>query len=268
MDSYLSNMEVITVTSKNQDPAKFVSNFTNSIRLSKEYEVALLKIAFPPVINVTEDNNKLHIQGKDAGRVNKLVIEVPTGFYSAGHDLAQAMFQALSKYEKDNPTEIVETTCVLRYSTTGIINNYKATLQLEPKNGSTSRFIANESTEGNILRLLDFKITQFTAKTLTINNDYLIKPNKLGFLYSSIVSNSLIDNHVSRLLDTVEIKTSDNGEHYVFENQSPVFHDVSAASFIDISFEIRDVDGDLIQFKKDLPTILTLGIRKKQIIAI
>ena len=260
-------MEVITITSKNQDPSKFVSNFTNSIRLSEDYEVALLKIAVPPVLNVTQNNNKLYIESK--APQSQLVLEVPTGFYASGHDLAQAMFQVLTKHKKEFGSEdnVIDTTCVLRYSTTGNISNYRATLQLEPKS-NTNRFVASESTKGNILRLLDFKIAEFAAKTLTINNDYLVKPDKLGFIYSSIVSNSLIDNHVSRLLDTVNIKTSENGGYYIFENQNPVFHDVSAASFIDISFEIHDVEGDLIQFEKDLPTILTLGIRKKQIFAI
>ena len=268
-------MEVITITSKGQDPSKFISNFTNSIQLSEDYEVGLLKIALPPVENVTKDNNRLHITAK--GSPSRLVLEIPTGFYATGHDLAQAMYQVLSKHNKEygkvetiggsEEGHVIDTACVLRYSTTGNISNYKVTLQLEDKSNK-SLFVASDITDGSVLRLLDFKITNFTAKTLTIHNDYLAKPNKLGFIYSSIVSNSLIDDHVSRLLDTVHIKTSENGDHYIFENPNPVFHDVSAASFIDIGFEIRDVGGDLIQFVKDLPTILTLGIRKKRISSI
>ena len=57
-------MEVITVTSKGQDPSRFISNFTNSIRFSEDYEVGLLKIAYPPVINVSDKNNKIYISKK------------------------------------------------------------------------------------------------------------------------------------------------------------------------------------------------------------
>ncbi|KAL5266316.1 hypothetical protein ACHWQZ_G003665 [Mnemiopsis leidyi] len=93
-------MEVITITSKDQDPARFVSNFTNSIHLTEDYEVGLLKIALPPVENVTQANNRLHITAK--GSPSQLVLEIPTGFYATGHDLAQAMYQVLSKHYKEH----------------------------------------------------------------------------------------------------------------------------------------------------------------------
>ena len=73
---------------------------------------------------------------------------------------------------------------------------------------------------------------------------------------------------VSRLLDTVPIKSSRNGGYYIQEVQNPVFHDISSSSFIDISFDIRDVFGNLVQFDPSLPVILTLGLRKKQILSI
>ena len=269
-------MEVITVTSKNQDPANFVSNFTNSIQLSGDCEVALLKIALPPVANVTKDNNKLYLVSISKVLPSQLTLEIPTGFYATGHDLAQAMHKVLTEYkpkheevERGIDSEEIKTESILRYSTTASISNYKVTLQLEDKHRyNKTRFSANDDTEGNILRLLDFKITNFMAKTLTIHNDYLAKQNKLGFIYSSIVSNSLIDDRISRLLDTVEINNSENGGYSIIENQNPVFHNVSVASFIDISFEIYDVRGELIEFAKNLPTIMTLGIRKKPILSI
>ena len=114
----------------------------------------------------------------------------------------------------------------------------------------------------NVLRLLDFRLKNIGIRGLSVTNYNLQSKEQIGFIYSSIVSNSLIDYRVSRLLDTVALKSVKNG-HHLFEVQNPVFHDVSASSFIDISFEIRDVDGKLIKFHSELPTILTLGIRKK-----
>ena len=257
-------MEVITVTSKNQNPSRFVSNFINSINLSNNYEVGLLKIAHPPTANVTNENNKIYVAKK--GSNLQAIYEIPKGFYATTHEIAQAIYDILKKVtddygeEDDDDEDDINTRTVLRYSTTGTADHSKLTLQLEDKK---TVFVSSDITKGNVLKLLDYRITNFMARTLIIQNYDLQPKDQVGFIYSSIVSNSLIDYHVSRLLDTVTIKSSKNGGHCIFEVQNPVFHDVSAASFIDISFEIRNLDGEFIQFQNDLSTILTLGIRKK-----
>ena len=248
-------MEVITVTSKGQDPSRFISNFTNSIRFSEDYEVGLLKIAYPPVINVSDKNNKIYISKK--GVSSTTVLEIPTGFYETTHDVAQAIYEVLTEFQDEE----MNTSVIFRYSASGNADHAKLTLQFEDKK---TVFVVNEMTVGNVLYLLEYRIKKFTTRTLTIQNYDLPAHDQLGFIYSSIVSNSLIDYRVSRLLDTVAIRTPKNGGHCLFEVQNPVFHDVSAASFIDISFEIHDIDGNFLHFHGDLPTILTLGIRKKR----
>ena len=85
--------------------------------------------------------------------------------------------------------------------------------------------------------------------------------DKIGLIYSSIVSNSLIDSNQSRLLDIIPLKSDD--EHIFYEGVTQVFHKMAAASFIDITFEIREISGEFVKFSKDYPTILTLAIRKK-----
>jgi len=252
-------MEVITVTSQGQDATQFVSNFSNSIKLSDNYQVGLLKIAHPPTVNVTNVNNKMFILDKVNNRT--VVIEIPTGYYETNHDVVQAMFDSLSNYKDNNDGgDAVSTEAVIRYGARGasVADNKNLVLELSDK----KTFFMTGYQSANILRLLDFRIENMGIRALSVTNYDLQSETQIGFIYSSIVSNSLIDYRVSRLLDTVSLKSIKNG-HQLFEVQNPVFHDVSAASFIDISFQIRDVDGKLIQFHSDLPTILTLGIRKK-----
>ena len=259
-------MEVITVTSRGQSPSNFVSSFTNSISLSNDYEVGLLKIAYPPVANVTDENNKFYIAKKDDSF--QVIYEIPTGFYGTTHEIIQAIYNVLkdvSDDDDDDDDDDINTQADLRYSTTGIADHTKLTLQFDDKK---TVFVSSDETVGNVLKLLDYRIDNFTARTLNVQNYDLPAKDQLGFIYSSIVSNSLIDHHVSRLLDTVTIKSSTNGGQCICEVKNPVFHDVSAVNFIDISFEIRDIDGAFIQFTNDLPTILTLGMRKKQNTAI
>ena len=263
-------MEVITVTSLSQNASQFISNFSNSIKLSDNYQVGLLKIAHPPVINVTERNNKIFVTQRESNEIE--VLEIPIGFYETTHDVARAMYTTLLHNNKDSNIEdtashasiprTVVTIANIRYGSrsTSAVDSSKTILELQDKK---SLFLSkSESIKSNILNLLDFRIGEFTARSLMIDNYDLESGDQIGFVYSSIVSNSLIDYRVSRLLDTVAIKSRKNA-HCLFEVQNPVFHDVSAASFIDISFEIRDINGELLKFHGDLPTILTLGIRKK-----
>ena len=260
-------MEVITVTSQGQDASQFISNFSNSIKLSDNYQVGLLKIAHPPVMNVTERNNKIFLTEKDSGAID--IFEIPVGFYETTHDVARAIHNVLSNNSKDDilprtegtQTSVI-TTANIRYGARNATIADSSKLILELLDKRTFFLTKSEYNGLNILKLLDFRIGDFSSRSLMINNYDLESEDKIGFIYSSIVSNSLIDYRVSRLLDTVAIKSHKNG-HCLFEVQNPVFHDVSAASFIDISFEIRDINGEMLKFHGDLPTILTLGIRKK-----
>ena len=266
-------MEVITVTSQGQDAAKFISNFSNSIRLSDNYEVGLLKIAHPPTMNITNMNNRMFIQNKESDGI--AVLEIPAGFYETTHDVVQAMQKSLSNYNvtkddysgkhqpiaEDSARDVI-TSATLRYGARNATSADNSRVFLELVDKKSFFLIKEEYQSINILHFLDFRIENLATRGLVINNYDLESKDQIGFVYSSIVSNSLIDYRVSRLLDTVSLKSIKNG-HQLFEVQNPVFHDVSAASFIDISFQIRDVDGKLIQFHSELPTILTLGIRKK-----
>ena len=260
-------MNVITVTSLDQNPSSFISNFTNSIQLSENYEIGLLKIACPPIYNVSEENNKLYIVKKGEG---ELLFDIPQDFYPTTHDLAQAIYHVLQSNSVEDlnidEKDTIDFSSSLRYQGSGgSADHSKLILQLNDKKVN---FVAGENKPGNILNLLEFRIKDFTARTLTIQNYDLTAQDQICFIYSSIVSNSLIDSNVSRLLDTVPIKSSKNGGYFMLEVQNPVFHDVSSSSFIDINFEIRNVFGEFVQFVQGLPVILTLGLRKKHVASI
>ena len=53
-------MEIV-VTSDNQNPANFVSNFVDSINVNDGYEIAVKSIFSPPLFNFTEDNNEFTV---------------------------------------------------------------------------------------------------------------------------------------------------------------------------------------------------------------
>lgn len=247
-------MEFITVTSTNQDPGDFASNFTNAIQLSENYEVALLKIAHPPVQNINSQNNKLYVKNKTSNAFMRVTI--PPGFYKTSHDILIELHQQLMKTSKEMVSENVNTLVTLKYNRAG--DNSEMTLKFV---ADEVCFAIDSYTNNNILHFLNFKLDFFSSRTLSILNYDLRTEDKIGLIYSSIVSNSLIDSNQSRLLDIVPLKSDD--EHTFYEGVTPVFHKMSAASFIDITFEIREISGEFVKFSKDYPTILTLAIRKK-----
>ena len=142
-------MEVITVTSQGQDASRFISNLSNSIRLSDNYEVGLLKIAHPPTMNITDKNNKIFIFNKE--KFAKATLEVPTGFYETSHDVAQAIYESLMNYDdvgnneggKDNPfsqllptnedLEAFKTAATIRYTSRQSADNTSLILELVDK---------------------------------------------------------------------------------------------------------------------------------------
>ena len=281
-------MEVITVTSTDQNAANFTSSFINSVHLADGYQIALLKIACPPIFNVTESNNKAYIGRKDNPKAIKM-IEIPNGFYPTTHDVTQALHDALHHHENFNDlmdlTDFInenlgddegqeeqedetvqeeendyDVTSNIRYvSSSGALDNSKIVLQLNDKKNV---FVADSQYNDNILQLMQFKVSSFTTRTLLIQNYDLVAEDLICFVYCSIVSNSIIDDHVSRLLDTISVKTSKNGGYYIHEVKNPVFHNVSASSFIDISFQFRDINGAFVKFDQNFPIIITLGINK------
>ena len=139
-------MDVITVTSLGQNSSSFVSNFTNSIQLSENYEIGLLKIACPPIYNVSEENNKLYIVKNE----RELVFNIPQDFYPTTHNLAQAIYHVLQPNliedsiidEKDT----IDFSASLKYQgSSGSADHSKLILQL---NDRKVNFVADENKPG------------------------------------------------------------------------------------------------------------------------
>ena len=84
---------IITVTSDRQNPFKFNVDFANyHINVEDEYEIALLKIHYTSIFNVTETNNKLHIEIQSVDEEDKqVIIPITTGYYRDAHALLSNM---------------------------------------------------------------------------------------------------------------------------------------------------------------------------------
>ena len=251
-------MQVITVTSNLDNPADFTSAFTNAVQLSNEDEVGLLSISHAPACNITEYNNKLYVKDSEHHRLTRIVI--PEGYYETSFQLLKIFYGALNEHpdpHDPNEDDRVDTRANLKYRNSSIMNEIMV-LELTNKN---SRFDDVDFPD-NILKFLNCVIPDTSVRSLSLNDFHLPSPIQMGFIYSTIVSNSLINDRSSPLLATVPI-VSPSDEYCTYEIINPVFHDISTFNFIDISFEIRDINANIINLAMGKPTILTIAIRKK-----
>ena len=238
----------ITVTSGKSNPCDFISNFIDSIDIHDGYEVALTGIYHGPLFNIDKEHNKFTLK-KGAQVVD---YEIPPGYYQSTTHLVLAMYDTLVD-EMEDSTSIVKVKPEYSHRKYGA-----CTLKINDKG---VKFFNNWDREGQTGLLQHFGYYLTTEFT---------------FIYSNIVSNSIVDDQQSRLLACAPLKTVEGYCHHEFSN--PSYRPLRVNSFTDISFQMRNVDGKLIQidymehtnkFKEEFiikyPTIMILHVRKRSI---
>ena len=258
MDQY------ITITSEDQNPCDFISNFVESVNVDAGYEVAVKSIFHPPVYNITEDNNKFAITSQprsSGGERDDIVLEIPTGFYESTCDVMAAIH---SVFVREGMGDLVN----LKFSdgtmTITFAGNSKKITTID-----NNRYFVLNNYEAPLLGIIGYCAHEHVDLSDHVKVDriavaqYIIEnTTEAGFLYSSIVSNSMINQKQSRLLACIPINSRPG--HNYYEVTNPVYRPLSVHSFTDIHFLLTDVHGrDLrVDWRTDLPTILTLHIRK------
>ena len=256
----------ITVTSSNQDPCNFVSNFTDTINLNDGYEVAVTRIYHAPIYNVTERNNKFTVI-KGTTVVDHYI---PIGYYAGTCDIVEAIYTVLEKSRETGSNEhgqasLIKTKLVFLYKTAGEASSLKIA-----DAGVTFLVDNDRDNDAILLKLLGYCVNGKFDK-ININHYTFDVTTEAGFLYSNIVDNSMINQQQSRLLALIPIRSKPGYNYHEFTN--PVYGPLSVHSFTDITFGITDVRGDVVRMdhvyssywgntKIMYPTILTLHIRK------
>ncbi len=241
----------ITVTSTHQNPANFVSNFTDAVDFSSEYEVGLKAVFHAPINNVTGKNNIFSI--KKLEEVEHY--SIPPGFYMDSCHILRAIKQELDAVVTNETSEILKAKPVFKYKAGG----EQAVLSL-PK----SIMFHVDDQEPHLLHMLGFCVKS-SFNDININVFAFINELHSGFLYSSIVGNSIIDHKQSRLLAIVPMHSTQGYSYHEFQN--PVYNPLSVHSFSQASFVFTDEQGvelpmqyvheGIVQY----PTILVLHMR-------
>ena len=266
----------IVITSDNQNPVNFFSSYNESIDIDDSYEIAMKSIFHAPAFNISSENNRFSIvkQVDDESQVISH-FQVKPGFYESRSEIMEAMRQAVA-------VRMHQTTLVNEPSF--VVDKGIATLDMSVSKrkgvtqpGVEKKFFVIDPDiyiNSSILPVLGYCNTkkQFLDK-LEVEDLRFESGKTAGFVYSSIVKNSLINHTQSRLLATVPI-ASKPGHNY-FEFQNPTYRALSTHSITDITCVITDINGIEIQLDNVymqrkhfreivLPTIVNLHIRKRR----
>ena len=273
--------QYITITSEDQNPCDFISNFVESVNIANGYEVAVKSIFHAPLYNITGDNNKFALTTRRSGRDALSTFEIPVGFYESTCDIVAAIHKVLSESVAGEGEVVAEHTVrtdpLIGVAPTIKIVNGTISLILSgntkrnPENNIFFLIDNNLHRDSQLLRMLGYCSHDILkVDSIVVSNYTLENTCEAGFLYSSIVTNSMINQKQSRLLACLPINSKSGYNFY--EVQNPVYQPLSVHSFTDINFALTDIHGEIMLMdhihysggykKTDLPTILILHIRK------
>ena len=246
----------VTVSSNTENANSFVSNFAENVTFGDGFEIALKSIYHAPLFNINNDNNMCNI----TNGIDEFTILIPIGYYENNGDILNAISTSIIKQINQNSIkradgEVIKTPVVQYSDDTGV------SLSFNKKDGID--FVVGESSP--LLRYLGYSLPKNIPK-ITVNIYRLSNTINPVLIYSSIVGHSIIDNQQSRLLAICPLKTKPGYNFYEFQN--PSYVPLALHSLQDITFVIKNMDGNDVQFDYQensiakLPTLLNLHIRK------
>ena len=257
--------QYITVTSGQENPSDFVSNFTDAINVDDGYEVAVASIAHGPLFNIAGDYRKFIIGVENRDRTKEVLCYIPAGFYESTCSLANAMIASIT--DKYSEGKLPATVTVQNTSENP---EFSGSIKLPSggKHGTGPKLtfvVKRDKSYGKLLNLFGYCLDNFRFSILKFNDTRLDNTKEMGFLYSNIVPNSLINQQGAHLLALLPIKSKAGYNYYEVSNR--IYHPLSVHSFTDVTFTLANVNGKILDLQHTVdediayPTILQLHIK-------
>ena len=216
------------------------NNFLFPMRVRDGYKLALNGFCSGPICNVNKKNDVVHIVLHSAvaairGREKRVHVKITHDYYPTVGQLLEVVVdevaREISRHGVDHSPPTLK---------------YKADKNLWTlKMNDGMSLVSCKSEPGNIFNTL-LNTPDGTYDEISVREGPLSSGIELGFVYCSVVEDSLIDNKLSRLLTIIPIPK--NQSYVFFEPATPCYHSISVLEFSNISIEIRDSDGELLEF--------------------
>ena len=250
---------IIAVGGYEGHQSRFVTKLEPT-KLKEDAEIAVTSIFHGQVFNINKNNNRVHLLKTDSRGIQEVAIlngsisavsidsqdletvVIPPGFYPSSNAVCLAIEEKLSDVlnlrRRDNPF-------------TTAFDKRRQIIQIQLEN----LVIKNKS--DSPWRLLG--ITGDLTDTHEIENILFDGEQLPAFVYMNIIENSYINGRLSRISTVVPVKTSVGWSF--FESASPNYTPINVREFSNILIELRDINGDFIEFDPLFKTIITLSVR-------
>ena len=207
------------------------TTFFRPVGVEEGYELSLTSFYCGPICNITTGNNAVHVKlNEDISGI----AFIPVSYVQNVGELLRAVRDTINNFLADQwkLTERVR----LRFS----LKNNTWTLTMP----NSTLIVSCTAERNNVLTLLDLDDGSY-EKLQVVEYDF-DRSTKLCFIYCSIIQDSYIDSHQSRLLEIVPIST--NANYTFFEPLHLKFRRIAIEAFSSITFELRNSEGTLIEF--------------------
>ena len=174
------------------------------------------------------------------------IITIPTGYYPSVISILEIISYAFQKLnlitnETIEPPEFVSTILP-----NGYIECYAKRMRV---------VINNVNSPWSMLKIDGSDFNYMKIRKMVKNHEFG-KDLKPAFLYASIVEDSYINGKLSRILAILPIRMKSEWSYHEFAYLN--FVPINVKEFSKIFLQIKDIDGEFVQFNPDYKTIITL----------
>jgi len=219
------------------DSSVIETSFLYPIHVNEGYELALSGFSCGGICNVDSESDILRIEHVNDSRFNPTVGEVPiphSHYHNVG-ELMTSFRKSINTFLKSHP-DWGSNRASLKYT----VKSNMWTLSMP----AHTQIVACSHHPNSVLRLLNIEdgdYAELSAIEAPFDEECV-----QGFIYCSVVQESFIDNHQSRLLAVVPISRS--AKYTFYEPVVLKYRKIAVSQFSSIDIEIRDSSGRLIEF--------------------
>ena len=221
--------------------SELATNFFYPVRLDEGFELALSYFFCGSVCNVNTEADLIYlIKGDGHGLlVKEGLVKIPHGYYHTTGELIRQMMRSINEFMEDDEKIWGNGKAKVEFNVQKQVWNL-----ILPKKQHVS-IAHDKSWDRNVLDLFS-GLDEGNYEELSVYETQFDEDVESVFIYSSVIQESYIDSHQSRLLAIIPVRVNAKYTHY--EPRNLRFYKIAIEEFSSIFIELRNSRGQLIEF--------------------
>jgi len=237
----MSFNKIVVIGGERDNPSQFRTSFP-ALNLDQKREISLTSICYGQIYNINDDNNMLKIT-LELGNI--MEVQIKSGCYTSVWMLLSEIESKIKQHDDELAEFAPAKKKTKKYSYKLLMGYIQNIISI------SSDFVIT----GDCLSLLS--LSQIVANKI-YELDSKIPNTFPTFLYCNIVDDSWINNKLSRLMQVIPLEYSLGWKYNDFH--TPEKSIISLKEFSNILFELRDMNGDFINFDPNFKTIMSFKL--------